>query len=90
MSSIDEVPIGVLDRLGLDERVELVVVGVLAGDGFGEDGGVRCHPPDAFFDEIGQRAVLEPVAAQVVEPWALLLLLVEIGECGHDAPFLPA
>ena len=71
----DQVPVGVLDRLGRDQCGELVVVGVLALDGLGEDGRVGGDPPDALVDQAGQRAVLQPVPPQVVEPRALALLV---------------
>ena len=53
----DQVPVGILDRHGLDQLPELLVVGVLAGDGLGEDGRVGGHPPDALGHQPGQGAV---------------------------------
>ena len=82
-----QVPVGVLDRLGADEFTEFLVVGVLTGDGLGEDGGVGCDPPDPLGHQTGHGAVLEPVPPHVVEPGTLALLLVEVGECGHGIPF---
>src|SRR4029450_7292114 len=82
----DQVPVGVQHRAPLgDERRELLVVGVGALDGLGEDRRVARPPPDPVGHQPAQGAVAEVHAGQVVQPGALAVAVVKLVQLGHRA-----
>ena len=84
-----QLPVGALHGVVLHQGLELLVVGVLAADGLGQDGRVRGDAPHALGDQLGQLPVFEPVAPEVVQPGALAADVVEIVESGHCVSSAP-
>src|SRR5207248_10377040 len=74
---LHQLPVRLLDGCALaHERAELPVVVGRAGDGLGEDRGIRGHTTNAPFDPLLQLAAREPAPFEVVEPRALAVYVV--------------
>ena len=81
---LDQLPIGHFDvSADRDEFAELRVIRGAVADGVLEDRRVRGQPSNAPLDPGRQLARLDPVAPQVIEPRALLLLIEEVVKAGH-------
>ena len=65
------------------EGKQALVVGIARADGILEDGRVRGEAAHTLSDPVGQFPRGDPVAPQVVEPRALLLLIKQIMKAGH-------
>ena len=62
---------------------ELFVVGVRAGHGLLEDGGIRGHPADPIVDQLLQSALQDGWTAHVVDPGALALGVIKLVQSRH-------
>ena len=81
---LHQTPVGIFDRVaGLDKGGQFLVVGIARADGILEDGRVRGEAAHTLSDPVGQFPRGDPVASQVVEPRALLLLIKQIMKAGH-------
>lgn len=82
----DQLSVGIVDVAPLRDQAPELLVRVGALNGPGEDRRIRRNAADAIPDPLRECAVAQVIAREVVEPWALIELGMQLVQLGYLSP----